>query len=79
MPKIRKTEYSYTVVYEPVNGGFQITVPSLPGLITYGRDFAEAKEMARDAIRCHLEGLRLDEEKIPTEESLLQERITVTV
>jgi predicted RNase H-like HicB family nuclease len=79
MTRIPKNEYSYTVVYEPVNDGFQITVPSLPGLITYGRDFAEAKTLAREAIRCHLEGLRQNADEIPTETSLVQERITVTV
>jgi HicB-like antitoxin of HicAB toxin-antitoxin system len=38
--------------------GYQVTVPLLPGLITYGRTLAEAREMARDAMRCHLEGLK---------------------
>jgi|SRR3989441_6085570 len=36
--------------------GYQVTVPLLPGLITYGRTLAEAREMARDAILCHVEG-----------------------
>ncbi|MGC2388586.1 MAG: type II toxin-antitoxin system HicB family antitoxin, partial [Candidatus Acidiferrum sp.] len=39
-------------------GGYQVTVPLLPGLITYGRTLEEAHEMAADAIRVHLEGLR---------------------
>ncbi len=39
--------------------GYQVTVPLLPGLITYGRTMTEAREMARDAIRGHLEGLKL--------------------
>jgi predicted RNase H-like HicB family nuclease len=30
--------------------GYQVTVPLLPGLITYGRTLSEAREMARDAI-----------------------------
>jgi predicted RNase H-like HicB family nuclease len=45
--------------------GDQVTVPLLPGLITYGRTLAEARGMARDAIRCHLEGLKKDGERIP--------------
>lgn len=76
--KVVKTEYSYTVVYEPVGKGFQVTVPSLPGLITYGRSFDEAQTMAREAIKCHLGGLRKDQAVIPNEESLVQERVTVT-
>lgn len=83
MPKHKsKTseEHSYTVLYEPVrNGGFQVTVPLLPGLVSYGRTFDEARVMARDAIACYLEALKKDHEKIPTERSLLQERLSVAL
>src|SRR6266446_2618453 len=54
--------------------GYQVTVPLLPGLITYGRTLAEAREMARDAIRCHLEGLKKDGERIPDEKTRSSER-----
>ena len=73
-------EYSYTVVYEPVKkGGYQVTVPLLRGVVTYGRDFEEARNMARDAICCHLEGLLKERMKIPKETGLLQERVTVSL
>ena len=73
-------EYPFTVIYEPIKeGGYHASVPLLPGLITYGRTFEEAKEMARDAIRCHVEALRKDKEPIPRERSLLQERVLVSV
>ncbi len=76
----RTREYSYTVIYEPAReGGYQATVPLLPGLVTYGRTFEEAREMARDAIRCYLEGLLKDKEKVPKESNLLQEKITVSL
>jgi antitoxin HicB len=52
----------------PANrSGYQVTVPLLPGVITYGRTEEEAIEMARDAIRCHLDGLRKSGEDIPDE------------
>jgi len=54
--------------------GYQVTVPLLPGLITYGRTMTEAREMARDAIRCHLEGLKKDGERIPDEKTRSSER-----
>lgn len=77
---IKEQEYSFTIVYEPIKeGGYQVTVPMLSGLVTYGRDFEEAKKMARDAIRCYLESLRKDKEPIPSEKSLLQERVAVTL
>lgn len=72
-------EYSYTVVYEPLKKGYQVVVPLLPGIVTYGRDFEEAQEMARDAIRCHIEGLLKEKQEVPNELSLLQERVTVTI
>jgi len=59
--------------------GYQVTVPLLPGLITYGRTLAEAREMARDAIRCHLEGLKKDGERIPDEKNTIQERLRVAL
>jgi predicted RNase H-like HicB family nuclease len=47
--------------------GYRVTVPSLPGLVTFGRTRSEAWVMAEDAIRCHLEGLRKDGVPIPDE------------
>ncbi len=48
LKKETSTEYSFTVIYEPVKGGgYQITVPVLPGVISYGRDIEEAKKMTR--------------------------------
>jgi predicted RNase H-like HicB family nuclease len=47
--------------------GYQVTVPSLPGLVTFGRTRSEAWLMAEDAIRCHIEGLRKDGVPIPDE------------
>jgi len=47
--------------------GYQVTVPSLPGLVTFGRNRSEAWAMAEDAIRCHIEGLRKDGVPVPDE------------
>lgn len=78
--KIKTTrEYFFTVLYEPVEGGYQVTVPLLPGLVTFGRTFDEARVMAREAMGCHLEALRQDRQRIPSEQSLLQERLAVAV
>lgn len=64
--RLTTKEYSYTVVYEPLKkGGYQVVVPLLPGIVTYGRDFEEAQEMARDAIRCHIEGLLKEKQEVP--------------
>lgn len=58
----------YTVIYttEP-EGGFTVTVPSLPGCVTYGKNLTEAKKMAKDAILVYLESLKKHKEPIPLE------------
>lgn len=61
------------------SSGYQVTVPLLPGLITYGRTLGEAREMARDAIRCHLEGLRKDGEPIPNEKTVRKEKLRIAL
>lgn len=60
----------YTVVYtaEP-EGGFTVTVPQLPGCVTYGKDLNEAKKMAKDAIRLYLQSLKKHHEPIPEEKN----------
>lgn len=70
--KVRRAE-------NPSWPGYQVTVPLLPGLITYGRTLDEARVMARDAIRCHIEGLRKDGERIPDERSARKEKLRVAL
>lgn len=58
----------YTVLLDPDDeGGFTVTVPALPGVITQGETYDEALAMARDAIALYLEDLVADGESIPTE------------
>jgi predicted RNase H-like HicB family nuclease len=58
-------EYGYTVIYEELDeGGYQVIVPALLGIVTYGRTIAEARDMARDAILCHVRGLIKDNEEV---------------
>ena len=60
----------YTAIYttEP-EGGFTVTVPQLPGCVTYGKDLKEAKKMAKDAINLYLESLKKHNESIPQEDN----------
>jgi predicted RNase H-like HicB family nuclease len=60
--------YRYTVYFEPqTDGSFAVVFPAFPEIVTFGRTLDEARAMARDALRCHLEGLRKDGEAIPPE------------
>ena len=58
-------------------GGYTVTVPSLPGCITYGETVDEAIPMAKEAIELYIEDLRERGEEIPTEEGLLEYTLTV--
>jgi antitoxin HicB len=42
---------AYTFVFTPEpEGGFTVTCPALPGLVTYGQTLQEARQMAQDAM-----------------------------
>ncbi len=55
---------TFKVVYEPFEEpgrrGFNVSVPDLPGCHTWGKDLAEAKANAQEAILLYLESLRED-------------------
>jgi predicted RNase H-like HicB family nuclease len=68
---------SFTVVFDKEEDGYTVTVPALPGLVTGGKSLEEARIMAADAIRCHLESLVKDGETIPEEQSVEMEKLEV--
>ena len=57
MKKRREAIYQYETIFEPNGAGYTVTVPKLPGLVTEGNSLKEAREMAKDAIRCYLEAM----------------------
>ena len=78
------SEYSFTVFFEPAaEGGYVVTCPALPGLVTEGDTLAEARRMAQDAIRAYLESLRKDGEAIPSDPKFVsdpvREKISVAI
>lgn len=72
--------HEYTAIFEfNEDGGYTVTVPTLPGLVTEGDTLKEAKEMAKDAIRCYLGGLRKERERIPLEGRIIRDRVAVAL
>jgi antitoxin HicB len=68
--------YNYTVLFEPAEeGGYVVTCPALPGLVTEGDTLEEARRNALDAIRGYLESVRKDGLPIPADRRPLQEEI----
>jgi antitoxin HicB len=57
---------TYTFVFDSdPEGGFVVTCPALPGLVTQGATLEEARAMARDAMEGFIEVLVEDGESIP--------------
>ena len=66
---ITTEEYTFTAVFEPEpEGGYTVTCPALPGLVTYGETLEEARAMAAEAIECYLESLQKDGVPLPPSE-----------
>ncbi len=69
---------SYRILLrEEPEGGYTVTVPTLPGCITFGDTVQDAIEMAREAIELYLESLVAHGEEIPTEEGILEYTVLV--
>jgi predicted RNase H-like HicB family nuclease len=61
-------EYGYTTVFEPLpEGGFNVLIAAIPEICTFGETLEEAREMARDSIRCYLEWALQTGEPIPSD------------
>jgi len=55
------------MVFEPAEeGGYVVTCPALPGLVTEGDSLEEARRMAEDALRGYLESLLEDSQATPS-------------
>lgn len=69
---MKKNLYQVVLTPEP-EGGYTVTVPVLPGCISYGRTIDEAREMIADAIQGYLVSMRKHHESIPqtSHESML--------
>ncbi len=68
----------FTVVLEPQEGGgFTVSVPALPEVVTEGETEAEALEMAEEAIRAIVEYRRDHGLPIPADASPTVRKITI--
>jgi len=64
--KLVKNTLRYNAIFEPCEeGGFVVTVPKLPGVVTEGNSFEDAMDNAKDAINGYLMVLQEAKEEIP--------------
>lgn len=58
----------YTAIFEPAEeGGYVVSIPSLPGCVTQGESFEEALDMIKDLIPAYLSVLKENGEEVPEE------------
>lgn len=70
--------FSYRVILKPEpEGGFTVTVPALPGCVTYGRNLEEARKMVEDAIKVYLESLQKHSEPIIDDTDTLETQLSI--
>jgi antitoxin HicB len=78
MDNAREKVREFTAFFEAnENGGYTVVVPALPGLVTEGKNLEHARDMAKDAIRCYIEGLRKAKGPIPVERETAQLKLSV--
>lgn len=73
-----KKTHDYTIHLIPgEQGGFSVYVPALPGCFSQGDTEDEAIANGREAIECHIAGMRKAGEPIPTESGIRQHKVSV--
>ncbi len=74
------TEYSYTVLFEPAEeGGYVAFCPALPGLVTEGDTYEEARGRVTEVIEAYLESLQKDGQPIPPDKPIALEPVKETI
>jgi len=72
--------YNYTVVFEPITeGGYNVVIPAIPEICTFGETLEEAKAMVADAIKCYIESALKAKEPIPKDREPSIERVAVRI
>jgi predicted RNase H-like HicB family nuclease len=63
--KVRKI-LSYFAVFDPAKeGGYNVSFPDFPGCVTFGKNFEDAREKAKEILELWLEELTSEKQKIP--------------
>lgn len=63
----------YTVFFAQTATGYSAHVPDLPGCIAAGTTLEETRQLIREAIEFHIEGMRLDGEAVPPPTQLVEQ------
>ena len=73
---MKNRTYKILLTKEP-EGAYTVSVPALPGCITYGDNVDHAIVMAREAIELYIENLKEKGEPIPDDNQTLEYSLTL--
>jgi predicted RNase H-like HicB family nuclease len=56
---------TYLAVFEPIESGYSVYFPDLPGCVSYGESFEDAQKQAAEALGLHIYGMEKDGDEVP--------------
>jgi predicted RNase H-like HicB family nuclease len=65
------------LLHKEPEGGYTVTVPALPGCITWGEDIEQSMMMAREAIEGYIDTLKDIGEAIPDDSETMEMSIVL--
>jgi predicted RNase H-like HicB family nuclease len=63
----------YTVFFEPTATGYSAYAPDLPGCVAAATTLEETRQLIREAIEFHIEGMRLNGDVVPEPTPLIEQ------
>lgn len=71
-------QFTYKILmHKEPEGSYTVSVPALPGCMTYGETVEHAIQMAKEAIELYIEELQERGEDIPDDSGTLEYSLTV--
>lgn len=68
---MKRRTYRVLLTKEP-EGGYTVTVPALPGCVTYGETIDHAMSMAQEAVELYVETLQAEGDPVPDDSQTLE-------
>ena len=73
-------QHTYKVLlHKEPEGGYTVSVPALPGCISFGENVDEAISMAKEAIELYIEELQSRGEAIPDDNNTLEYSLNLEI
>ena len=63
---------------EEPEGGFTVTVPALPGCVTYGENLDHSLSMAKEAIEGYIAVLKENNDPVPDDSSTFEYSVAIS-